>query len=166
ARIRLPVYPLARERYWIESSQPSTSASPARPAVHEVVRDRASASTGHEPDAVQDHIVQFLTDELGIAPARVHSNRKLRELGVDSLMGRRLVRSLEEKFSVHISGMQLLDHPTIGALSALATRMLPSNGTVMSPSIPKPEAPSTERLLDAALDAERMIALIEQGSIL
>jgi polyketide synthase PksM len=128
------------------------------------VNGHAPASNGH--DAVKDHIVQFLTSELGIAPTRVQANRKLHELGVDSLMGRRLVRSLEETFSVHITGKQLLDNPTIGALSALATRMLPSNGKQRSPRILNPEPPATERLPDGALDAERLIALIEQGSIL
>jgi acyl transferase domain-containing protein len=175
ARVRLPVYPLARERYWVDSSPPDVSDSPVRPDVHEVVNGHAPAgrgaeppvgSNGHEPDAVNDHIIQFLTSELGIASARVHVNRKLHELGIDSLMGRRLVRSLEEKFSVHISGKQLLDNPTIGALSALATRMLPSNGKVISPHGAKPGAPSAERLLDGSMDAERLIALIEQGSIL
>jgi len=165
ARLSLPVYPLARDRYWIDASPPSAAASSARPTVHEVVSDRAPAPTGHPPDAVHDHIVQFLTRELGIAPARVHTNRKLHELGLDSLMGRRLVRSLEDQFSVHITGKQLLDNPTIGALSALATRMLPSNGKSMSPHLLQAEPPAAERLTNGALDVERMIALIEQGSI-
>jgi acyl carrier protein len=166
---------MARERYWVSESASSAAASPARTNGHADAGNGASAAAGHAPgatdptsatDAVRDYIVERLISELGIAPARIQLNRKLHELGIDSLMGRRLLRSLEEAFSIRVSGKQLLENPTIAGLAALTARMMPKNGEATSPSTHKPQASFANGSHDGGLDPERLIALIEQGSIL
>ena len=104
-RVSLPGYPFARERYWAtdtsESSDvpiPGPVAASPKPGLAEIIR-------------------QFLAGQLDMAPDDLPDEAHWRDYGVDSIVETRLMLMLEETVGLTLTGRELVDYPSIAALS-------------------------------------------------
>jgi acyl transferase domain-containing protein/enoyl-[acyl-carrier-protein] reductase (NADH)/aryl carrier-like protein len=174
-KIALPTYPFRREHVGIAATCQSAT-----------MPDRDRPRSVQRLDAINEFIFEFLSNELGIQPGQLNPNRNLRDYGVDSLMGRRLLRGLEETFSIAISGKQMLASASIEGLLTLIAQLDNgaigagrSGGTVaarLGPNLIKSatsaaHAGNHARLLlecfkEGAIEYDDMRMLIRQGSVI
>ncbi|MBA3774588.1 MAG: amino acid adenylation domain-containing protein, partial [Ramlibacter sp.] len=131
--IALPTYPFARERYWL----PDGACLPSGVA--------AAAGAAAVPEApsvgVLSHITGLLSRALEIPAAQLKIDKDLGEYGLDSILGMRLARSLEQTFRLKLTGRMLLEHRTI---AALARHVEQSTGTAENAVPAGPRAPLSE----------------------
>ena len=104
-RVGLPGYPFARERYWATDVQDSPIAASAAPIADPPESGLAPA------------IRRFLAGQLDMAPDALPAETPWRDYGVDSIIETRLMLMLEETLGVGMTGRELVDHPSIAALS-------------------------------------------------
>src|SRR6185369_4335655 len=71
-------------------------------------------------EQVSQHIRLLLAGKLGLAPATIGPGMDLIDAGVDSVLARHLLRSIEETFGVALSGRALHEHRTVSALACHA----------------------------------------------
>lgn len=75
-------------------------------------------------ETLQAHISQFICRETDLPPDEIDLHTPLGALGVGSLVGTRLIGSLEERFGVRLSPTLVFEHPSIielaEAIAALA----------------------------------------------
>ncbi|MES2939420.1 MAG: amino acid adenylation domain-containing protein [Pseudomonadota bacterium] len=103
-RVKLPGYPFAQERYWLPKAG--------------VAKVQLPVAAPLPAPTVQGHIVAFLASHLKLDAARIGLHTDLAEYGVDSILGLRLARSLQQAFDVRLSARDMLEHRTIAALAA------------------------------------------------
>jgi acyl transferase domain-containing protein len=176
-RIALPTYPFQRERLRDGVKNRSRVAVPWR--ANRVTESCESTPQMPLSDAPREYIVQFLARELGIASEQLNEHRELREYGVDSLIGRRLLRGLAELYSINVTGRQLQQNSTIAALHALVAQCqerVGSDGahnqdvdlkTDVSAARAMPlQSQLMKCFLEGIVDYQEMEALIEQGSVI
>src|SRR4030095_17053476 len=76
--------------------------------------------------ALQSYIARFLSDELSLSGDQITGDVAFSDYGVDSIMSRRLMRGINDEFGIAVSGRDLIEHGTVGALAAaLASRSRP-----------------------------------------
>ncbi|PAY12901.1 SDR family NAD(P)-dependent oxidoreductase [Bacillus sp. 7705b] len=107
--VPLPGYPFAKERYWISSDKNIRPSS-------QVAQSETDES--NEEKHIQDIIVQFLERELSLSRHQISFKRNVQEYGMDSILGRKLMRHLEKTIQIKLTGRELLEFQTIQALSA------------------------------------------------
>ncbi|WP_255298559.1 SDR family NAD(P)-dependent oxidoreductase [Brevibacillus dissolubilis] len=66
---------------------------------------------------IQQYIIPFLSEELSLAPSQINVKKKLQDYGMDSILGRKLVRHLEECLHTKITGREMLEYRTVHALA-------------------------------------------------
>lgn len=150
-RITLPGYPFAGERYWFEDSPSTNDRSPAIPESelnlqpHGEESGQAVQLTVRE--TIRDAIHHFISQELNLAKNQLKTNTKLLDYGMDSIVGRKLMRHLENAFSIEVSGRELLEYPAIEALAAhLAEKAKDGNETEEAePALPGSTADYSDR---------------------
>jgi acyl carrier protein len=74
--------------------------------------------------ALEDHLREVLANVLKMSKDAVPVNRKLNEIGVDSLMVLELGLGIRERIGVEFSAMEILKGPTLKKLSELAVDRL------------------------------------------
>lgn len=85
------------------------------------VRGEFAAASGEQRlRALEGHLQEVLAATLKMAPADVALNRKVNELGVDSLMVLELGLGIEERIGIRFSAMELLKGPSIEQLAVAA----------------------------------------------
>jgi amino acid adenylation domain-containing protein len=104
-RVGLPGYPFARERYWATDAEDSPVVAVAAPVVEPAKPGLANA------------IRHFLAGQLDMAPDALPGETPWRDYGVDSIVETRLMLMLEETLGFSMTGRELVDHPSIAALS-------------------------------------------------
>jgi acyl transferase domain-containing protein len=113
--VPLPTYPFERRRHWA-GERPGTapSAEPSRVADKGV----GILTEATVPGRMAAYMRRSLAQSLGLDELSLKDSRPLRDYGLDSVQGLRLMRQLSEAFGVEVSGRELLEHNSIGALSA------------------------------------------------
>jgi polyketide synthase PksN len=142
------------------------------------------ATQGDRTAPIANYILKFLASELGVEATSLNVRKDLREYGVDSLLGRRLLRALEERFAVRMSGRGLVENGTVTGLAKLvadagaeesdagASPGSPEAAPYIrvdveeSPSALGPTAGLLEKFRAGSIEYGEMEALIAQGSIL
>jgi len=177
-KIPLPTYPFRRERLddLADAGRSSATQVTVKHAIS--VLDRT-----HVFDNVQSFIVQFLARELGVTSNQLNSHQNFRDYGVDSLLGRRLLRALEENLAVSVTGKQLLENHDIASLSKLVSQLVKvfveshpiadgvtvpadNHEMIVPTSVLNSQSLLMAAFLDGSIDAGKMNALIEQGSVI
>ncbi|MDX2263492.1 MAG: amino acid adenylation domain-containing protein [Hyphomicrobiales bacterium] len=122
-RTRLPTYPFARKRHWIDapaprrSSLPALAPAPLTPApVMEVVMPQNTAPAA-APDALAAELAVMLESLSGAAMSEGDRAASFLELGFDSLFLAQFATQVQKEYGVKITFRQLLnDIPSIAAL--------------------------------------------------
>ncbi len=139
--IPLPGYPFARERYWAPGRVAPPAATPAKTgaeigaeigeeteAAEEIGEEigemigaeTAAAAPNSEPslrERMAAFLVDLLSDALRLPMDRIKPNKILADYGVESIVGLRIARGVEERFGVKVAGREMLANPTIASLS-------------------------------------------------
>jgi hypothetical protein len=145
-RVDLPTYAFERARYWVPD-----------PA-HEVAM--AGALVGAD---VRTFITAFLQQALDLMADGFDGRRTFRDYGVDSVIGVSLVRALNRRFELDLSGRVLLEHPNIDALTRHLETLVPRAASTERPH----EALMRSALRDfraGALSRAQVRAMLERSA--
>jgi len=93
----------------------------------EIRRSLAEASREQRLRTLEDHLQEVLASTLKMAKDNIPVNRKLNEMGVDSLMVLELSLGIKERVGVSFSAMEFLKGPNVQQLAALAEQKLWKN---------------------------------------
>jgi 3-oxoacyl-(acyl-carrier-protein) synthase/acyl carrier protein len=167
-KIPLPTYPFARRRYWIseqgEEHQRSSSIQHIADQDLKVTLDISKPTQ----ENIQAYIVQFLSQELHFSQDQIKVNKNLQDYGVDSIIVMKLMREFEIRFKIKITGRELLEHQTIGAISAHLVFKLKelNHQDIAEDSVLQTKSQSVE-LQDLPVDGPEIEALekFKQGSL-
>ncbi len=135
-RVGLPVYPFAKERFWIEPEQEDVlaidcdrsgmDAEPKpSPAVTPVVQQTALGGV-KQPAPVpsislqqlQGELKSSLAEALFMQPSDVDVNKPFTELGLDSIIGVEWVKVINKRYGTHVSATRIYDHPSVKELAS------------------------------------------------
>ncbi|GER89945.1 polyketide synthase PksM [Dictyobacter vulcani] len=157
--ISLPVYPFAREHYWItETIEQPRGAVASSQQIEESQTHHHEAGTGSQ-ESIQAYIVQFFSQELGLLPEQINLKKKYQEYGMDSILGRKLMRLVEETFHIKITGRDMLEHQTIQSLvTYLASKVNAFNQNEMERTTRVEKAPGK----DMPYSDGQIIAMMEK----
>ncbi|MCY7972673.1 SDR family NAD(P)-dependent oxidoreductase [Bacillus spizizenii] len=111
--IPLPGYPFARERYWASSGKHQSEA--ANPHAQDMKKEVAEP---YGETHMHKIIVQFLARKLGISEDRINFKRNFLDYGMDSILGRKLMRHIEKTTQMKMTGREILEYQTVQTLSA------------------------------------------------
>ena len=146
-RVPLPTYPFERKRYWISSSEIANSS----PGHEDRDENQIRVNPGHLTQAnIETYLTQLVSQLTKIPVADVKANKTFYDYGLDSLTGRQLLRQLEERFTVKLSGEKLLQYNSINALSDYLTPLIAADSlSAMAPdqtlqTEPQPLTPLSE----------------------
>jgi acyl transferase domain-containing protein len=145
-RVDLPTYAFERARYWVPD-----------PA-HELAM--AGSLVGAD---VRTFITAFLQQALDLMADGFDGSRTFRDYGVDSVIGVSLVRALNRRFELDLSGRVLLEHPNIDALTRHLETLVPRVGSTERPK----EAQMRSALRDfrsGALSRAQVRAMLERSA--
>ncbi|MCY1047775.1 SDR family NAD(P)-dependent oxidoreductase [Corallococcus sp. bb12-1] len=151
-KLRLPTYPFAGERHWIESSGPSSPTTPpagpppaaARPEPRHNLSMREQL--GQAPQAERHTLLLHLIGEvvarvLAFAPStRPSPDEGFFDLGMESVQATQLVEQLETELGLEFYPTLAFDHPTPRALADFLLERLPT--VAEAPAELRVEAPA------------------------
>jgi polyketide synthase PksM len=125
---------------------------------------------------VRQYITDFVAGALRIPAGSIRADRDLRDYGLDSVTGRRLLRGVTERFGVTLSGRELLEHQTIDQLAGVLARREASQGNGAGPCAagPAPGAADEEqvtseylqRFREGLMDLNDVKKMINRGDFL
>jgi len=111
----LPAYPFARDRYWpAHVDEAMAVPNPAVQAIEPLPADDNVAS--HQ--RISRHIITVLSSMLNLPPGEINVMRPMRDYGLESMTGLRLIRDLAAEFGVALRGRDVLSHDTVDALAS------------------------------------------------
>ncbi|MEX2631035.1 MAG: amino acid adenylation domain-containing protein, partial [Tistlia sp.] len=132
-RVRLPVYPFDRQRYWIE------------PAAHAPAEERPAEPGEDGARRIRERLVARLAEALDTPAGAIDPGRHLYDFGIDSLLGMKLLRGLARDFGIAVQARDLVEHPTIEALARHLGRQLDGPTAPGEAVPPVPERPAPAR---------------------
>ncbi|NNB91405.1 SDR family NAD(P)-dependent oxidoreductase, partial [Corallococcus exiguus] len=133
-RLRLPTYPFAGERHWIETSPEPQQ----RLTMREQLRDAPQA----ERHALLTHLLgEVVARVLAYAPSTQPSpDEGFFDLGMESVQATQLVEQLEGELGLDLHPTLAFDHPTLRSLADFLLERIPT-GTE-APAEPRAEVPA------------------------
>ncbi len=159
-KVLLPTYPFARERYWLGAAGDRDRESTSHPEAPAAPPTRADAGAG----AVRSYMTTFLAQALGMPAGEIRATKHLGLYGVDSILSLRLLRALEERFSMSMSVGVVFEHPTIESLSAYVEAHRPAAESGRDSGRTNARAiEALEQFRSGVLDHDALARLIEQG---
>ncbi|MWV45524.1 SDR family NAD(P)-dependent oxidoreductase [Paenibacillus sp. HJL G12] len=135
--ISLPNYPFKRERYWIPAETDKSlneivkqyegrdSVNEKAPIIMGAKENEADFENGNDrggslvQEEVERYLVGFFSEKLEMAEQDINVCRDLQDYGADSILMMKLIREVEQRYDLSISGRELLNYPTIRSISAL-----------------------------------------------
>ncbi|KZN68930.1 hybrid non-ribosomal peptide synthetase/type I polyketide synthase [Pseudoalteromonas luteoviolacea] len=131
-KVALPPYPFEPTRHWITTSKASQLA-PAPVALSNVQVDDVQRSA-----AIREFVLNTLASELAMPAAQIDTSLPLLEMGVDSLMIMRAVRTYEKQFHLEFSVRQFYEE--LSCVDLLVEHViLHSDYLKNAPTAPSPE---------------------------
>ena len=127
--LALPNYPFVRHRYPKQTRRVDEQAAVSAvqiPTLH--ITPEQGVDTPME-ERVRASITRILSDVLEIPSELIRSSAPMRDYGMGSLPGTKLLRQLEAVFNVRVTGRELLKHTTIDALAGLVVKRLNVSAT-------------------------------------
>ncbi|MGU3493771.1 amino acid adenylation domain-containing protein [Xanthobacteraceae bacterium A53D] len=152
-RVRLPAYPFAGERYWINGL--TAAPIPAAPIPAAPIPAAAQPAADHRHLA--QWLIALLAEVVGVAPARIRADKPFDAYGLDSVLMLDLVGRMEARLGP-LPKTLLFEYPTIAGLAA---HLAAEHGAAFGAPPPAP-AVQPARLMPA-LDAAAPIAIIGLG---
>jgi len=147
-RVRLPVYPFAKDRYWIDDARPvmgkdvrvalqadadasvdfeicsrGDDGDEADPCRSRAATNDAAAPAGPPvvsgtPARVRDELRESLADALFMKASDIDADKPFIELGLDSIVGVEWINEINKRYKLKLTATKLYDHPSIVELAA------------------------------------------------
>jgi acyl carrier protein len=148
ARISLPTYPFARERYWVTADKPvKTTGASQDPGISQPQKDDGVKDNGktlrddlfvHEPPRRKEMLESFLSEEitqmLRLSPTqKLDPAKPLVKVGLDSLMALQLKKKIDVELREDVSMIKFLGGESIVDLANMLHRHLFEKSTGISP---------------------------------
>ncbi|EIM08923.1 acyl carrier protein, partial [Bacillus atrophaeus] len=137
-----------RERYWVSAGKKEKDRPKAiKQSIEEnetiqVLEDQSSQ------EKMQECIVQFLSRELNLMRHQISFKRKFLDYGLDSILGRKLMRHIEKNVHIKITGRDILEFQTVQSLAAhLALKADGQNQPIKVPSAKKTSSYTDEQII-------------------
>lgn len=85
-----------------------------------------------ELNKITSYITDFLKDKLKIKQDRIHMEKSIQSIGLDSINILRLIRGLEKNFQIRLTIREIFEHKTILSLadSIVKKRIIKSSDTL------------------------------------
>ncbi|MER7667456.1 acyltransferase domain-containing protein [Kitasatospora sp. NPDC096128] len=188
--VETPLVQWQKERYWIDTepqparaAAPTASAAPAvatAPAAAPVLRAEAEAEAGPADRPVAEVVLAELADALGVPVSGFDTDACLRDFGLDSMVGIRLVNRMQALFGHRVSPVVFLDGRPISEvvghfveLTAGSPAAAPAPAPAPTPA-PPPKAGPDHAFLDfhdfldelSELDAEELLDELDARGLL
>ncbi|MGY3837443.1 SDR family NAD(P)-dependent oxidoreductase [Bacillus atrophaeus] len=146
--IPLPGYPFERERYWVSAGKKEQD----RPkAIKQSIEENETVQVLEDQsiqEKMQECIVQFLSRELNLTRHQISFKRKFLDYGLDSILGRKLMRHIEKNVHIKITGRDILEFQTVQSLAAhLALKADGQNQPIKVPSTKKTSSYTDEQII-------------------
>jgi acyl carrier protein len=74
---------------------------------------------------IQDRIVRFISEELGIAAQEIDPDTNLGTYGVDSVAASKMIGALEREYNLELSTVFVFEFPTIASLAREIAKLVP-----------------------------------------
>ncbi|MCD4501533.1 SDR family NAD(P)-dependent oxidoreductase [Chromobacterium vaccinii] len=166
-KLGLPLYPFARERYWLETEQAPVPAAvePVRmPAP--IPAKVAAAPAASAPDLLRCQLRASLAEVLMMRPDELDDSRSFTELGLDSILGVEWMKAISREHGVALSATRIYDYPNLKALAAflhpqLAADSVPEAAPAAAHAVAAAVASAPERVDAAGLQQELKASLAE-----
>ena len=127
--VALPNYPFVRQRYPKQKQRVVEQAAVSAVQIPTLqITPELGANTSVK-ERVRAFITRVLSEVLEIPSELIGLNTPMRDYGMGSLLGMRLLRQLETVFNVRVTGRELLEHATIDALVGLVVKRLDTSAT-------------------------------------
>ncbi len=122
--LKLPAYPFQRRHFWTENNRIRTSEAEVKTnhTVIDVSGENKFPNGNGKLEGASDieiFISNFFCQALDYGAEEVPPSRKLKDLGADSVLINKLVKTLHEKYGVKITRTDLLKHESISALASI-----------------------------------------------
>jgi acyl carrier protein len=88
---------------------------------------------------IQQYLTWFLCQETGLAPDQINSRKRLQSYGLDSITCAKLIRGLETRFQIRLTGRELLEHSTIESLVTFLAGKVEEMNSYTRPAQPAPD---------------------------
>ncbi|MFE3878309.1 acyltransferase domain-containing protein [Kitasatospora sp. NPDC059146] len=189
--VETPLVAWQKERYWIDT-EPQAPRAPAAPTAAPVATAPAAATVvqadvqavvqaGPEPAArpVAEVVLAELADALGVPVSGFDTDACLRDFGLDSMVGIRLVNRMQALFGHRVSPVVFLDgrpiSEVVGHFVELTGGGAPASTPATAPAptaaptpVPAPARPADHAFLDelSELDAEELLDELDARGLL
>jgi amino acid adenylation domain-containing protein len=181
ARLRLPTYPFARERYWAPDlfrqavlpqagdsgdghdvrDGSNTAATSAQMSEAPTVAIAVSPAGSAEPWRVEDVLRETLAVTLNMKAADVGLHTTFVDLGMDSVMGVEWLPVIHQRLGVSLGATKIYEYPTIRELAAFVLSQMP---TAADAAIETGKAAAQSSAKDVAPAADAGVASTEAAS--
>lgn len=153
--VPLPSTPFVRKRHWYGISSDDSTAGTTFPSPGTKGPERSWIKTGRQfaahpqekSEAFHDVLVSMLGRLVEISPERILPDTSLEALGLDSIMGMRLIKDLQERFAVPLYTAELQMAATVGELTEYLEKQIaeahPTPSTPSQIETGDPNAPGT-----------------------
>ncbi|TAL55533.1 MAG: hypothetical protein EPN89_00360, partial [Methylovulum sp.] len=122
----LPTYPFAKQRHWLARADINSFLVPAGQAPLDRIQMEPPAG-----DNIRETLLAILSQILGTAPDTIRTNKNIRDYGADSIVAMHLMRDIEERFAVKLSGRELLEYSTVDSLAGhIASKKEPARSAL------------------------------------
>jgi len=115
-RISLPAYPFEQTSHWLPSGNKTVEGEKGSHTKSEENTTVVAASENTYEEII-DFVVDELSTALGVDRSSIDDDKSLSELGMDSILGMKLLDSLESQFSVKLFTSEILKHDSVGKLA-------------------------------------------------
>ncbi|WP_316234768.1 non-ribosomal peptide synthetase [Bradyrhizobium sp. SZCCHNR1020] len=132
--LTLPNYPFVRHRYPKQMRKVDEQAAVSAVKIPALQISPEQGVDTPMKERVRTSITRILSDVLEIPSELIRSSAPMRDYGMGSLLGMKLLRQLEAAFNVRVTGRELLKHATIDALAGLVVKRL--NDSVTTDVVP------------------------------
>ena len=181
-RVPLPVYPFARERYWldVETTSPRIAAAPriattgpmlpiAAPVVSQPVVSQPAVAARTLDGWLQDELSRIACGILGVS--RVQPDQILVEAGFDSIGLTTFASAIAERFRLDVTPILFFDHPSLRAISKhlageYAAQLRPQQSGAASAEAPRVSVAEAPRVSVAATNHREPIAIVGMAGVM
>ncbi|MCP4020984.1 MAG: amino acid adenylation domain-containing protein, partial [Desulfobacteraceae bacterium] len=113
----LPLYPFAREKYWLPLTDVVNSSIPDQDSL-----DQEEDLFQTDPDLcfldnLKKYLIFVLSQNLKIPKEKINPDRDLNDYGFDSIVALKIMYGIKELFGMEVSGRQILAHSSINDLA-------------------------------------------------
>ncbi len=113
---------------------------------------------------VRATVIESLAEELMIGATDIRDGSGFLDLGLDSILAVTWIRRLNARFGIELPATAVYAQPTVGALAARITELLPPDTTITSPEVAKPASVPRPSAM-AGVESPQLVKPVENRAL-